>query len=265
MLLVFVKVWVAPVPNNAKLPAVMPAVCDTVPVELRVRVLATAFNAPPIAIPPVVLSSVKLSLVVNAPVVIAPVPSLRPTVMLEKPSTKWVLKLAAVSAKVPAAPAMPMVVPVEVGLIVSAPLVCSVPLTMMVSAIRSIALLELVIVVAAFCPTVPATTTPELLVVPAPVPESVILPLLARTLPPLDTVTPALLAPVPLSVMPPPLVARIDVLFQVKTPKPFVDPALVELPSIRMALVVALLDWMVVVPVWLISIPLLDPRPRATP
>ena len=72
--------------------------------------------------PPVVVVSARWSLVVKAPVVIFPVPSLRPIAIPEKPSTKLVVKFVEVSASVPGAPAMPMVVPAVRGAIIRLPL-----------------------------------------------------------------------------------------------------------------------------------------------
>ena len=60
----------------------------TLPVLFNVTVFASAASKPLNSMPPVALINVKLSRGENAPAVIFPVPSLRPMVIFEKPSTK---------------------------------------------------------------------------------------------------------------------------------------------------------------------------------
>ncbi len=130
------------------LPAVMPVVpvtasaADWVMAPLLVSVrLSLAVTAPLNAMVEFV-SSVVLSLkVVAPPTVMAPAVML-PMVMPEKPSAKLVLKFAAVSARAPAPPAMPIVVVLVFGATASVPVdwMLAVPVRLSLSVTRLMAL-----------------------------------------------------------------------------------------------------------------------------
>ncbi len=89
--------------------------------EIRVSALLPIVKTPVVMIPPLPVCRVSGSRGFKAPTVISPVLSVRPIVIPEKPSTKLLLNAPEGIDKSPAPPAIPIVLPLEMGLIVSMP------------------------------------------------------------------------------------------------------------------------------------------------